>query len=292
MYKRQEKSRGTKVFALAGDINNTGLIEIPIGMPLGTIIYDIGGGIPNNKKLKAVQIGGPSGGCIPAEHLNVRVDYEALKELGAIMGSGGLIIMDEDTCMVDLARYFMEFIQEESCGKCTPCREGTRIMLNILERICKGKGKMEDLDTLEELSSQIKQTSLCALGQTAPNPIEATLRYFREEYIEHIRDKKCRAGVCAELVYSPCSNECPASVNVPGYLAYTKEGNFRRALEIHLKNNPFPAVCGRVCPHQCEAKCRRKDLDSAVSIRSVKRFMADSIDDYVCLLYTSPSPRD
>lgn len=276
-----EKSRGTKVFALAGDINNTGLIEIPIGMPLGTIIYDIGGGIPNNKKLKAVQIGGPSGGCIPADHLNVKVDYESLQELGAIMGSGGLIVMDEDTCMVDLARYFMEFIQEESCGNCTPCRQGTRIMLNILERICQGKGKMEDLDILEELSEQIKQTSLCGLGQTAPNPIIATLRYFRDEYIEHIRDKKCRAGVCAELVYSPCSNECPASVNVPGYLAYAKEGNFKKALQIHLKNNPFPAVCGRVCPHQCEAKCRRVDLDSAVSIRSVKRFMADSIDDYL-----------
>ncbi len=276
-----EKSRGTKVFALAGDINNTGLIEIPIGMPLGTIIYDIGGGIPNNKKLKAVQIGGPSGGCIPADHLNVKVDYESLQELGAIMGSGGLIVMDEDTCMVDLARYFMEFIQEESCGNCTPCRQGTRIMLNILERICQGKGKMEDLDILEELSEQIKQTSLCGLGQTAPNPIIATLRYFREEYIEHIRDKKCRAGVCAELVYSPCSNECPASVNVPAYLAYTKEGNFAQALKTHLKNNPFPAVCGRVCPHQCEAKCRRIDIDSAVSIRSVKRFMADSIDDYL-----------
>ena len=276
-----EKSRGTKVFALAGDINNTGLIEIPIGMPLGTIIYDIGGGIPNNKKLKAVQIGGPSGGCIPTDHLNVKVDYESLQELGAIMGSGGLIVMDEDTCMVDLARYFMEFIQEESCGNCTPCRQGTRIMLDILERICQGKGKMEDLDILEELSEQIKQTSLCGLGQTAPNPVEATLRYFREEYIEHIRDKKCRAGVCAELVYSPCSNECPASVNVSAYLAYTKEGNFTQALKTHLKNNPFPAVCGRVCPHQCEAKCRRADLDSAVSIRSVKRFMADSIDDYL-----------
>ena len=276
-----EKSRGTKVFALAGDINNTGLIEIPIGMPLGTIIYDIGGGIPNNKKLKAVQIGGPSGGCIPIDHLNVSVDYESLKELGAIMGSGGLIVMDEDTCMVDLARYFMEFIQEESCGKCTPCREGTRVMLEILTRICQGKGKMEDLDTLEELSYQIKDTALCGLGQTAPNPILSTLRYFREEYIEHIRDKKCRAGVCAELVYSPCSNECPASVNVPAYLAYTKEGNVKKALAIHLKSNPFPAVCGRVCPHACEAKCRRNDIDSAVNIRSVKRFMADSIEDYL-----------
>ena len=285
-----EKSKGTKVFALAGDINNTGLIEVPIGMPLGTIIYDIGGGIPNNKKLKAVQIGGPSGGCIPIDYLNVRVDYESLKELGAIMGSGGLIVMDEDTCMVDLARYFMEFIQEESCGKCTPCREGTRIMLEILTRICQGKGKMEDLDTLEELSYQIKDTALCGLGQTAPNPILSTLRYFKDEYIEHIRDKKCRAGVCAELVYSPCSNACPASVNVPAYITYTKEGNFKKALEIHLKNNPFPAVCGRVCPHSCEAKCRRADLDSAVNIRSVKRFMADSVDDYLeCFPEKQPS---
>ena len=276
-----EKSRGTKVFALAGDINNTGLIEIPIGMPLGTIIYDIGGGIPNNKKLKAVQIGGPSGGCIPTDHLNINVDYESLQELGAIMGSGGLIAMDEDTCMVDLARYFMEFIQEESCGKCTPCRQGTRIMLNILERICLGKGRMEDLDILEELSQQIKLTSLCGLGQSAPNPIIATLKYFREEYIEHIRDKKCRAGVCSELVYAPCSNICPALVNVPAYLAYSKEGNFLHALKVHLKNNPFPAVCGRVCPHECEAKCRRSDIDSPVNIRSVKRFLADSVEDYL-----------
>ncbi|MDO9465122.1 MAG: NADH-quinone oxidoreductase subunit NuoF [bacterium] len=276
-----EKSRGTKVFALAGDINNTGLIEIPIGMPLGTIIYDIGGGIPNNKKLKAVQIGGPSGGCIPVQHLNVPVDYESLQELGAIMGSGGLIVMDEDTCMVDLARYFMEFIQEESCGMCTPCRQGTRIMLDILTRICDGKGRMEDINILEELSYQIKQTSLCGLGQTAPNPILSTLKYFKVEYIEHIRDKKCRAGVCSKLVYAPCSNICPASVDVPAYLAYTKEGNFKQALKVHLKTNPFPAVCGRVCPHQCEAKCRRNDIDSAVNIRSVKRFMADSIEDYL-----------
>ncbi|KUK98445.1 MAG: NADH dehydrogenase (Quinone), partial [Atribacteria bacterium 34_868] len=219
-----EKSKGTKVFALAGDINNTGLIEVPMGIPLGTIIYDIGGGIPNNKKLKAVQIGGPSGGCIPIEHLNTKVDYESLKELGAIMGSGGLIVMDEDTCMVDIARYFMEFIQEESCGKCTPCREGTRIMLNILTKICQGQGTMEDIDRLEQLAYDIKDTALCGLGQTAPNPILSTLRYFRDEYIEHIRDKKCRAGVCADLIYAPCSNSCPASVDVPAYLAYTKVG--------------------------------------------------------------------
>ena len=285
-----EKSKGTKVFALAGNINNTGLIEVPIGISLGEIVYNIGGGIPNNKKLKAVQIGGPSGGCIPIQHLNVPVDYESLQELGAIMGSGGLVVMDEDTCMVDLARYFMEFIQEESCGKCTPCRQGTRIMLDILTRICDGKGKMDDLNILEELSYQIKETSLCGLGQTAPNPVLSTLRYFKEEYIEHIRDKKCRAGVCAKLVYSPCSNACPASVNVPAYLAYTKEGDFKRALKVHLKTNPFPAVCGRVCPHKCEAKCRRNDIDSAVSIRSVKRFMADSIEDYLECFHKKENP--
>jgi NADH-quinone oxidoreductase subunit F len=275
-----EKSKGTKVFALAGDINNTGLIEVPMGIPLGTIIYDIGGGIPNNKKLKAVQIGGPSGGCIPVEHLNVKVDYESLKELGAIMGSGGLIVMDEDTCMVDLARYFMEFIQEESCGKCTPCREGTRIMLNILTRICQGKGTMEDLDNLEQLAYEIKDTALCGLGQTAPNPILSTLKYFRDEYIEHIRDKKCRAGVCADLVYAPCSNSCPASVDVPAYLAYTKIGQYERALTAHMKTNPFPAVCGRVCPAFCETRCRRRDIDSAINIRAVKRFMADEVNKY------------
>ena len=275
-----EKSKGTKVFALAGDINNTGLIEVPMGIPLGTIIYDIGGGIPNNKKLKAVQIGGPSGGCIPVEHLNVKVDYESLKELGAIMGSGGLIVMDEDTCMVDIARYFMEFIQEESCGKCTPCREGTRIMFNILTRICQGKGTMEDLDNLEQLAYEIKDTALCGLGQTAPNPILSTLKYFREEYIEHILDKKCRAGVCADLVYAPCSNSCPASVDVPAYLAYTKIGQYERALKAHMKTNPFPAVCGRVCPAFCELRCRRRDIDEVINIRAVKRFMADEIKKY------------
>ena len=195
-----EKSKGTKVFALAGDVTNTGLIEVPIGITLREIVYNIGGGIPNNKKLRAVQIGGPSGGCIPEELLDVKVDYESLKELGAIMGSGGLVVMDEDTCMVDIARYFMDFIQDESCGKCTPCREGTRIMLDMLTKICEGKGKMEDLDVLEELAIRIQDTSLCALGQTAPNPILTTLRYFRDEYIEHIRDKKCRAGVCKSLL--------------------------------------------------------------------------------------------
>ena len=217
-----EKSKGTKIFSVAGNVYNTGLIEVPIGITLHDIVYKIGGGIPNNKKFKAVQIGGPSGGCIPAEHLDAQIDYESLKELGAIMGSGGLVVMDEDSCMVDIARYFMEFIQNESCGKCTPCREGTRVMLDILTRICEGKGKMEDLDVLEELASSIQDSSLCALGQTAPNPVLTTLRYFRDEYIEHIRDKKCRAGRCQALLgyeidpekctgCTICARKCPVS---------------------------------------------------------------------------------
>lgn len=276
-----EKSKGTKIFALAGNINNTGLIEVPIGIPLGKIVYNIGGGIPGNKKLKAVQIGGPSGGCIPVQYLNVPVDYESLKDLGSMMGSGGLIVIDEDTCMVDMARFFMDFIQEESCGKCTPCREGTKVMLDILTRICNGQGKMEDLGLLEELCYQIKDSALCGLGQTAPNPVLSMMRYFREEYIEHIQEKKCRAGVCADLVYAPCSNRCPASVDVPAYLAYTQIGDYHKALQSHLKANPFPAVCGRVCPHSCETICRRNDIDSPVNIRSVKRFMADAVDDYL-----------
>ncbi|MBT3379577.1 MAG: FAD-dependent oxidoreductase [Lentisphaerae bacterium] len=274
------KSKGTKVFALAGDINNSGLVEVPMGMTLGTIVYDIGGGIPGNRAFKAVQIGGPSGGCIPKEYLNTPVTYESLPDLGAIMGSGGLIVMNEDTCMVDLARYFMEFIQEESCGKCTPCRIGSKIMLHLLTKICDGKGTMADLARLEELADQVKQTALCGLGQTAPNPVISTLRYFREEYIEHIQEQHCRAGVCNAMVKAPCINACPACVNVPAYLAFTKEERFDDALAVHLRSNPFPSVCGRVCPQFCVKKCRRNDLEGPLGVRAVKRFMADLRDDY------------
>src|SRR5208337_1279258 len=183
------KSKGTKVFALAGAVVNTGLVEVPVGMPLGEIIYDIGGGVPGGKKFKAAQMGGPSGGCIPKEHLNVAVDYESLNELGAIMGSGGLVVMDEDSCMVDVARFFLEFVQEESCGKCVPCRVGTKRMLEILNRICEGRGEEADVERLIDLGEMIKDTSLCGLGQTAPNPVLSTIRHFGHEYIEHIRDK-------------------------------------------------------------------------------------------------------
>jgi len=219
-----EKAPGTKVFALAGNIVNTGIIEVPIGMPLGEIIYRIGGGIPDKKQFKAAQIGGPSGGCITQDNLNTPTDYESLTMLGAIMGSGGLIIMNEDTCMVDTARYFMDFIRDESCGRCTACRIGTKRMLEILERITRGEGREGDIGLLEELGTTIRDTAMCGLGQTAPNPVLSTIRYFREEYEQHIRHKCCRAGVCSDLFLSPCENSCPANVNIPGYLALVASG--------------------------------------------------------------------
>lgn len=270
-----EKSPGTKIFALTGKVNNLGLVEVDMGIPLGDIIYDIGGGIPDGKKYKAAQIGGPSGGCIPREHLNVPVDYESLAELGAIMGSGGLIVMDEDSCMVDMARYFLDFVQDESCGKCVPCRVGTKRMHEILERICKGEGEMADIDRLINLGNQIKDTALCGLGQTAPNPVLSTIRHFRDEYISHIRDKHCPAGVCPELVRTPCSNACPAGVDVPGFVSLVGEKRYREALAVHRERNPLAAICAAVCFHPCESKCRRATIDDSIGIRGIKRFMVE-----------------
>ncbi|HNY28188.1 MAG TPA: NADH-quinone oxidoreductase subunit NuoF [Candidatus Sumerlaeota bacterium] len=271
-----EKSKGTKVFALAGAIKNAGLVEVPIGTTLGDLVYDIGGGIPGNKEFKAAQAGGPSGGCVPREHLSVPLDYDSLAALGAIMGSGGLIVMDEDTCMVDVARFFLEFVQEESCGKCVPCRVGTKRMLEILERICNGQGRDGDIETLIELGNQIKDTALCGLGQTAPNPVLSTIRHFRDEYVAHIRDKRCPAAVCPSLVDSPCRNACPSCVDIPGFLALVRENRIAEALRLHRERNPFAAVCARVCFHSCESKCRRTLLDAdPVAIRGVKRFMVD-----------------
>lgn len=217
-----EKSKGTKVFALGGKITNTGLVEIPMGTTLREIIEDIGGGIPNGKKFKAAQTGGPSGGCIPASLIDTPIDYDNLLAIGSMMGSGGLIVMDEDNCMVDIAKFFLEFTVDESCGKCVPCRTGTRRLLEILEKITSGNGEMEDLDKLEELCNYIKSTSLCGLGQTAPNPVVSTLRYFRDEYIAHIVDKKCPAGVCKKLLHyhidaekcrgcTACARQCPTN---------------------------------------------------------------------------------
>lgn len=203
-----ERSKGTKVFALGGKINNTGLVEVPMGTPLREIIYDIGGGIPNGKKFKAVQTGGPSGGCIPAEYLDISIEYDTLLEIGSMMGSGGMIVMDEDNCMVDIARFFLDFTVDESCGKCTPCRIGTRRMLEILERIVEGKGEEGDIEKLETLAKNIKATALCGLGQTAPNPVLSTLKFFRSEYEAHIREKRCPAHHCQALLSYVISDKC------------------------------------------------------------------------------------
>jgi NADH:ubiquinone oxidoreductase subunit F (NADH-binding) len=215
-----EKSKGTKTFAIAGDVKNTGLVEVPLGISLREIIFDVGGGIKDNKAFKAAQIGGPMGGCLPEKYLDLKVDYESLISVGAMMGSGGLIIMDEDTCMVDIARYFMDFTQDESCGKCTPCRIGTRRLLELLENICKGNGQDGDIERLEKLCAEIGKNSLCGLGQGAPNPVVSTLRHFRHEYEAHIYDKQCPAKVCRSLIRydiledvctgcTVCARNCP-----------------------------------------------------------------------------------
>jgi NADH-quinone oxidoreductase subunit F len=270
-----ESTKGTKVFALTGKINHTGLIEVPAGTQLKEIIYDIGGGIVGGGKFKAAQLGGPSGGCLPAEIVETPIDYDSLIQAGAMMGSGGVVIMDERTCMVDVARFFLSFTTAESCGKCVPCRMGTRTMLGILDRITSGHGTMEDLKNLEELGEEIKNTSLCGLGQTAANPVLSTIRYFRKEYESHIIDKRCPAVVCKEIISSPCQHVCPIETDVPAYVTLIGEGKFSEALELIRYTNPLPAVCGRVCHHPCESKCRRADLDTSISIRTLKRVASD-----------------
>ena len=245
-----EKSKGTKVFALGGKINNTGLVEIPMGTTLRTVIDEIGGGIPNGKKFKAAQTGGPSGGCIPAEHFDIPMDYDNLISIGSMMGSGGLIVMDEDNCMVDIAKFFLEFTVDESCGKCTPCRIGTKRLSEMLDKITKGNGTMEDLDRMEELCYYIKENALCGLGQTAPNPVLSTLRYFKDEYIAHVVDKKCPAGVCKALLSyvidaekckgcTLCARICPNSA-IQG-----------KVKEAHIIDQSKCIKCGA-----CMEKCR------------------------------------
>lgn len=270
-----QRSRGTKVFALTGDVKNVGLVEVPMGVSIGSIIYDVGGGVPDGKKFKAVQLGGPSGGCIPVAHLNASVDYETIIRLGAIVGSGGMIVMDEDKCVVDVARFFMEFCRDESCGKCTPCRVGTQKMLEILTRICEGKGEKGDIQTLEKWADIMKNTALCGLGQTAPNPVLSTLRYFRHEYETHIHDQRCPAVVCSAFFKSPCQHACPIGMDIPSYIALLKAGRLTDAYKVLLRTNPFPGICGRVCDHKCELKCRRSTLDDSVHIKYLKRYITD-----------------
>ena len=270
-------SSGTAVFSLMGKVVNGGMIEVPMGTSLADVVYEIGGGIPKGKKLKAVQIGGPTGGCLPASAINTPIDYEALRDAGSVMVST-VDVMDEDTCAVDLARYFIEFTQKESCGKCAPCRLGTKQLLDMLEAISRGEGTIEDLDKLESLAESVKLGSLCGLGQTAPNPVLTTLRHFRDEYEEHLKMKRCRAAACKGLVSAPCKHTCPAGIDVPRYVRLVAAGKYADALAVVRERIPFPSVCGLVCFHPCEAKCRRALIDDAIAIRALKRTAAEHDD--------------
>ncbi len=270
---------GTKIFSLVGKIKNTGLVEVPLGTKLSEVVYDIGGGPVGAAKIKAVQTGGPSGGCIPASMFDLSIDYDSLSKAGSIMGSGGMIVMDENTCMVDVARYFMSFLSDESCGKCYTCRKGTQRMFEILDDISKGRAKMEDLDLLEELALVVRDTTMCGLGQSAANPVLSTLRYFRSEYERHIRDKRCDAFVCKELVGSPCQSACPLGTEAWRYTAHIARGEYQEAYQAIREPNPFPSVCARVCHHPCESQCRAGTSGGeAIAIRSLKRFVTDRID--------------
>ena len=271
------KSPGTKVISLVGKVQNTGLVEMPLGTPLKSFIYDVGEGAPAGRRVKAVQTGGPSGGCIPVEMLDTPVDYESLAQIGSIMGSGGMVVMDEDNCMVDVARYFVEFTHSESCGKCVPCRVGLNKALRILDSFTEGTGSRNDLASLDELARMIRECSLCGLGQSAPNPVLTTIRHFREEYEDHIVERRCRAGVCQELALSPCENSCPLRMNIPRFLELYQEGRLEDAFESVILDNPLPASTGRVCQHPCDNRCRRKSFDEVVNMREVHRFIADSI---------------
>jgi NADH-quinone oxidoreductase subunit F len=271
------KSSGTKVFSLVGKVKNTGLVEMPLGTPLQTFVYDIGEGGSSGRPIKAVQTGGPSGGCIPHEMFQTPVDYENLTQLGSIMGSGGMVVMDEDNCMVDVARYFIEFTHSESCGKCIPCRVGLNKCLRILNRITEGAGTAHHLELLDELSRYIRECSLCGLGQTAPNPVLTSLRHFRNEFEDHIVARRCQAGVCEELALSPCENSCPLHMNIPRFLQLFKEDRLEEAFESVLMDNPLPSSTGRVCQHPCDSRCRRQSVDQSVNMREVHRFIADTI---------------
>jgi len=268
-------SKGTKIFSLAGKVNNTGLVEVPIGSTVKEVIFDIGGGIPKGRAFKAVQMGGPAGGCVPAQFLNLEIDYDTVQRIGAIMGSGGMVVMDENNCMVEIARFFLSFTQSESCGKCAPCRLGTTQLLEILTRITRGRGRLEDIETIRELGQTLTEASLCGLGQACPKPALSTLKYFLREYEDHIKEHRCAGAVCDAMVISACQHACPAGIDVPNYVAAVAEGDYEKSVEIIRERNPFPAVCGRICIHPCEYKCRRGELDQPIAIRALKRLASD-----------------
>lgn len=273
-----QKSTGTVVFSLVGKVANTGLVEVPMGTKLSSLVFDIGGGIPEGKRFKAVQTGGPSGGCIPAQLAHLSADYETLTEAGSIMGSGGMVVMDEATCMVDVARYFLNFTRDESCGKCVPCREGIRRMLEVLTDITEGRGQEGDLRLLEEMGKTVIDSSLCALGGTAPNPVLTTIRYFRDEYDQHIKYKRCPAMVCKKIVFTPCKYNCPVRTDVPAFVAHIARGEYRKAFEIIRTPNPLPICCGYICHHPCEDRCRSLETGGeSISIKALKRFAGDYV---------------
>ncbi len=281
-------SKGTKVFALSGMVRRTGLVEVPMGTTLRDVVFEIGGGMAGNKPCKAVQIGGPSGGCVPEAHLDLPTDYEALKEFGTIMGSGGLVVVDEGTCMVDFAKFFMEFIQSESCGKCIPCREGTGRMLEILKALCRPRKGEKELDALlrlqgimnlQKLGETIKDTSLCGLGQTAPNPVLSTLQWFRDEYEAHVYERSCPAGACKELVGVPCQTACPVGTEAWRYVAHISRGEYNEAYQAIRSANPLPSTCARVCHHPCESICRAGATGGdPIAVRTLKRFVVEQVD--------------
>jgi NADH-quinone oxidoreductase subunit F len=276
-----KNNSGTKIFSLVGKIRNTGLVEVPMGISIREIVYNIGGGPAGKAKIKAVQTGGPSGGCIPANMFDLTVDYDSLAAAGSIMGSGGMIVMDENTCMIDVAKYFMNFLKDESCGKCFTCRKGTQRMYEILEDISKGKGTPEHLNTLKELAEVVKDTTMCGLGQTASNPVLSTLRYFYDEYQDHVINKRCKSFTCRDLTGVPCQTACPLDTETWHYIYMIRKGKFKEAYSIIREANPFPSVCARVCDRKCETRCNLAvSGGEAIAIRALKRFVTDRVDPF------------
>lgn len=272
-------STGTKIFSVVGKVSNTGLVEVPMGMTIGEIVNGIGGGPSGSAPIKAVQTGGPSGGCIPASRFDLPIDYDSLSKAGSIMGSGGMIVMDENTCMVDVAKYFVGFLKDESCGKCYTCRKGTQRMYELLDDISRGRARLSDLDLLEELALVVKDTTMCGLGQTAANPVLSNLRYFRSEFERHITHKRCDAYVCRDLVGASCQAACPLGTEAWRYVAHIARGEYAEAYQAIREANPFPSVCARVCHHPCEEHCRAAATGTQpVAIRLLKRFITDQMD--------------